>query len=81
MKVTVFGVQHNVRWHYKDQEGTNQRLHIVYPDQLQAPDSGVRVEAIKISKNVDLSHISAGDTVEIFYNRFGNVEQVVKCND
>lgn len=78
MKAKVYGIQRNVKWTYQDKSGTNQRLHICYPDQLPDPDEGYRVESLKVSAHVDLSSIHPGDVVEIYFNRFGNVEQVVK---
>lgn len=78
MKAKVYGIQRDVRWNYNGQSGSNQRLHLCYPDKLPAPDEGYRVETMKVSKKVDLSGITAGDTVEIYFNRFGAVETVVK---
>lgn len=79
MKATVYGIQRKVHWIYKDQEGYNQRLHIMYPDQLTGDDEGYRVEAIKIPLKIDLSSIHPGNEVEIYFNRFGAVESVVRA--
>lgn len=78
MKAKVYGIQRNVKWTYQDKSGTNQRLHVLYPDALPGDDEGYRVECIKVSHNVDLQDVHPGDVVEIYFNRFGNVEQVVK---
>lgn len=79
MKVTIYGIQHDVKWTYQGNTGSNQRLHVIHTDNpLPAPDDGYRVESIKIKKDFDLSSFQAGDEVNIFYDRYGNVEQIIK---
>lgn len=78
MKVNVYGIQRHVKWSYNGQTGENQRLHVMYDQPLQSPDEGYRVESIKVPSKVDLSKIKAGDVIEIYFNRYGAVDQVVK---
>lgn len=78
MRAKLCGIQYVVKWHYQDKSGTNQRIHVMYPDKLEAPDQGFRVESIKVNNRVQLQGLHANDDIEIYFDRFGNVESVVK---
>lgn len=79
MRAQVYGIQRKVKWSYQGQEGFNQRLHVIYPDEMKDENSeGFRVEQIKVSMKVPLNKICVNDTVEIYYNRYGQVDQVIK---
>lgn len=83
MKFRVMGVQRHVNWSYNGSTGVNQRLHLVRLDELinQKPDDdneGRFCEVVKVPLRVDLHDVHAGDNIEIFYNRFGQVEYIQK---
>lgn len=81
MKATVYGIQRKVKWSYQGREGFNQRLHLVYPEEMnnnETQEYGFRVESLKVPGRVDLSKIKVNDMIEIYYNRYGQVESVVK---
>lgn len=81
MKFKVLGIQRHVNWTYNGSSGVNQRLHVVNIEQMknQNPDDdneGRRVEVVKVPLRIDLSGIHPNDDVSIFYNRFGQVDQI-----
>lgn len=83
MNYKVAGVQRNVKWLYQGQTGVNQRLHLVQEEKmtnknLGDDNEGFYVEVVKVPLRVDLSNIHPNDIVSVFYNRFGQVEQIQK---
>lgn len=83
MNYKVAGVQRNVKWSYQGQTGVNQRLHLVQEEKMsnrnQGDDNeGFYVEVLKVPLRVDLSNIHPNDIVSVFYNKYGQVEQIQK---
>ena len=62
---------------YQGKPYSGKRLFCQYPDSYQSPRlKGVKVELVKVSDNLSIPDIQPGDDVEVFYNRYGNVENV-----
>lgn len=85
MTYKVMGVQRHVKWAYQGKTGVNQRLHVVGFEQMINRESdddneGRIVENIKVPLRCDLSHVHANDFVEIYYNRYGQVDIVKKVD-
>lgn len=74
MRYKVFGIQ-NVDYVSsktgKNVQGTN--LHCTYS---QKNVDGEAVEKLYISSNIDSPIVSVGDEVDVFYNRYGGVDEV-----
>ena len=52
------------------------KLHVTYPMNEQKGE-GQAVESIYCKSNLEaISDVSVGDDIEVFYNRFGGVEDV-----
>ena len=54
--------------------GTNVYVH--YPTEDRPGLIGERCEQLYVKDSIDCSMLSPGDTIEVFYNRFGNVDML-----
>lgn len=74
MKYIVLGKQQvNYTSAKTGQKIKGENLHCKY---VQKNVEGEAVEKIYISSNINSPVVSVGDEVEIFYNKFGGVEEV-----
>lgn len=74
MKYIVLGIQQvNYTSAKTGQKVQGENLHCKY---TQKNVVGEAVEKIYVSSNIDSPVVSVGDEVEVFYNKFGRVEEI-----
>lgn len=56
--------------------GTNLHCQIPHSDREPINLQGERVERLYVKEDIDCSALSVGDDIEVFYNRYGNVDAV-----
>lgn len=63
---------------YQGNSYSGRNLYAAYPDSYHSDRlTGTKVDKIWVPDRLQVCEIAPGDTVEVFYNRFGKVENVV----
>lgn len=65
---------------YKSRRSGNQvrgtNLYVHYPSEDRPDLQGERCEKLYVKETIDCSSLSVGDDIEVYYNRYGNVDMV-----
>lgn len=78
MRVSIVGWSAVKEGVFQDRPYRNRMLYVMY---LDTPDDvvGNKVECVKLKGDkTDMSGFLVGDTVNVFYDRYGNVDTICK---
>lgn len=81
----LVGINRKAKWNFTDpqtkekREGYNQRLYVIDLNQMSGDDQeGCRTDTIKCPIGLDTSSLKVGDNYDIFFNKFGTVQDIYK---
>lgn len=82
MSLVIVGIEKNIPWSMEGRSGKSNRLYCedtkesAYTRQNGAQFEGKHIEIVKIPSSIDASQFAVGDEINVYYNRFGNVETI-----
>ena len=84
MNKIIVGIEKNIPYDFKGRKGTTSRLYVidaeeqVFSRQNGSDFIGRHAEFVKIPKSVNPDDFAPDDEITIYYNRYGQVEEIVK---
>lgn len=84
MEKVIVGIEVGIPYEFQGRKGTTNRFYLldkestVYTKNNGSYFNGQKTEYIKVPSSVDVNQFSLGDIIHCYYNRYGNIEEIVK---
>lgn len=84
MEKIIIGIERNIPYDFNGRQGVTNRFYLMdCDDQSFSRDNGSsfigrHAEFVKVPKSVKLDDFGLGDKINVFYNRYGQIEEIQK---
>lgn len=84
MDKIIIGIEKNIPYDYQGRKGTTNRIYLIDSEETVfsrdngSSFSGRRSEFVKVPKSIDIEQFHTNDHIKVFYNRYGQVDEIVK---
>lgn len=82
MSKKIIGIERNIPYDFQGHKGVTNRLYLIDPDESSySRDNGSdfigrKCEFVKVPRSFNVNDFAVGDEINVFYNRYGQVEQI-----
>lgn len=84
MEKIICGIERDIPYDFQGKKGVTNRLYVMDSEVSHfrrdngSSFTGQRTEFIKVRESINISEFMPGDVIRCYYNRFGQVEEIVK---